>query len=254
MRSDEEYVKESLEKYFMKLKCDYEIIEGGGRNRAPDYYIIHKNEKILLEVTRAEPIYKEGNKLGNRTTFDFSIEKLIDYLNKELDEKIDENKNLLLIIEGPIHDYRKFKKQITVKLISILENKNLLTQIHGKEFEIKINNNVITLLYGDRQTLKKKVSVMWGINTENSIPCINIQASIIIKNILEIKEEKTKIINGQEWHGQKWLAILNNYLLASSDIYIRAINEIEVNHNFSKIFLVERSNYEVKEIFSLNKC
>ena len=51
--------------------------------------------------------------------------------------------------------------------------------------------------------------------------------------------------------GKKWLAILNNYWLASNDTYKRALCNLEENHTFSKIFLIEE-NFKVTEIHLMN--
>ena len=70
---------------------------------------------------------------------------------------------------------------------------------------------------------KKRIVGFVSIHNNKTIVDIEAQAGLILSNRIKDKEEKTKIINNVEWRGKKWLAIYNNYWLASSETYKRAI-------------------------------
>ena len=63
VRADEIYVKKSIEKYLSEIYEDFEIVEG---EAPPDYYVLCGDKRILLEVTRAEPIYLGKKGAENR--------------------------------------------------------------------------------------------------------------------------------------------------------------------------------------------
>jgi|GEM_PF-6498382 len=99
MRTDEEYVKSSIEKYMQNNAEEVSIIEG---DEPPDYYVIYQNRKILLEITRAESLYLNNGKLNTRNTIDQTIIKLCHEINNEIGIEINENKSLLLDTKGPL--------------------------------------------------------------------------------------------------------------------------------------------------------
>ena len=88
------------------------------------------------------------------------------------------------------------------------------------------------------------------IGAKNAILNIDTQVKLILIDRISDKENKTKIINGLEWTGEKWLAILNTYCLADKTNYLQAINEMEYKHTFNKIFLIEE-NHNVTELYSI---
>ncbi|MEL7609886.1 MAG: hypothetical protein AAGU74_10300 [Bacillota bacterium] len=248
MRPDEDYVKRSLEEYLSDVIGDFKIIEG---EDPPDYYVQYDNTKILLEVTRADPVFLGKEGLGNRTTNDIALIRLCNQLNDEFGSRIVPPKTLLLSIKGPISNYPKFKKAIKQTISSITEDKKLLSDIYNNWMSLDIGGTKIGIILIDNLPEKKRISGLIGVVDNKELININVQTRLILENIITEKENKTKIINGMEWHGEKWLAVLNGYPLADADNYVRAIQRIKITHTFSKIFLIE-NDYKVTNLFNLS--
>ena len=244
MRDDEEYVKLAMEKYMKNNIEEVTIIDG---DEPPDYYVLFQNKKILLEVTRAESIYL-SDKLQTRNTIEQSIIKLCNQLNNDIGIEINENKSLLLDIKGPLTNYDKFKKSIKDSILSFLNDGINYSLSLTDWVEINIFGNIIKVKIVKSSPLKKRIIGIIGIKNNLSITNIGEQALLILEDRIKIKEGKTKIINGVLWKEEKWLAIFNNYWLASADTYIRAMKQIKIHHTFTRIFLIS-DNYEVTQVY-----
>jgi hypothetical protein len=246
MRPDEEYVKQSIEKYLSCITNEFTIIDG---DEPPDYYIQYKNEKILLEVTRAEPVYFDNGVVENRNTVDRTLIKLCNQLDIEIGSNLDANKSLLLDIKGPLINYIKFKNSIRNKIVSFLKDNQRIALAYKDWINIDVYGNVIRIKLINSSPQKKRIVGFVSIHNNKTIVDIEAQAGLILSNRIQDKEEKTKVINNVEWCGRKWLAIYNNYWLASSETYKRAILNLKEKHTFSKIFLIG-TDFEVTEIYS----
>ncbi len=248
MRKDEDYVKKSLEKYFESISKPYLIIEG---EDPPDFYVIYENRKILLEATQARPVYQvgEGNIIENRTTFENSVMTYLDRIRKEIDNEVDSKYTISMHVEGPLKDYSSFKKSLKRKALEIIKDDEFLKRINMNYTEVQVGNDSVLVTSWKRQKKESVFRFSVGIKGTNAIFNINEQLEIIVDEILRKKEEKTKMINGYEWVEEKWLAILNGYVLSSVENYVNALCNIKTGHSFSKIFLIEPGNYFVQEIY-----
>jgi len=246
MRQDECYVKRSLEQYLSKFSENIKIIEG---EDPPDFYVLYNGKKILLEVTRADPIFVDEKGVGNRNTSDISLIRLCNKLNVELGSKIDSQKTLCLSINGPINNFSKFKKSLNQKIWSIVNDRNQLENLYNVPVNINIENESIQINIIDSTPENKRICGFIGVASSKNVFNICRQASLILDQRIAEKEKKMEYINGLKWLGEKWLAILNDYFLASSETYIRAIEENKTPHTFSKILLVEEE-CRVTEIFN----
>lgn len=244
MRTDEEYVKLSIEKHIKNNFEEVSIIEG---DEPPDYYVLYKDRKILLEVTRAESVYKENSQLQNRNTIDQTIIRLCDVINEEVGIHIDKNQSLLLDIKGPLINYGKFKRSIKETILLFLNDNTKYQLSQSNWIELNACGNDIRVKTIETSPLSKRVIGFAGIKNSRAITNIGEQVLLILEDRIKIKEDKTKVINGIVWKEEKWLAILNNYWLASSDTYVRAMKQLKISHTFSKIFFVGE-DYEVIQI------
>jgi hypothetical protein len=244
VKPEEEYVKKSLELFF---KEDLTIVEG---EDPPDYYVIRNGNRIQLEVTLAESKYKNNGRVENARTSDTSILRLCDKLNNEIGSKVDLQYSLLLDVKGPVKmNFDKFKKELKSQLISFLNDKNHIAEEENGWERIKVLGEEVGLKFLPYSPPRKRIIGIVSLKMENTICNIEEHASIVLNQIIEIKEKKTSVIKGVKWEGEKWLAILNNYWLASSDTYFRAMECIQLEHSFSKIYIIG-DNSEVTEIFS----
>jgi hypothetical protein len=246
MRADEEYTKKAIERYLSKLLSEFTISEG---EDPPDYYVNFDTKKIPLEITRCEPIYALKNKIENRKTVDGSLLSLCDEFNNKFKSQIPNGVSLLLHIECPVdkNKWRDFKKEVCREIVQLIEaniyNKWNIFNIAGKKVRIK-------KIRHDQEWRKKIIGLVHTMGDIPIIQCdIQLQTQLLLDKILEEKETKTKIINGQEWKCEKWLGILNNYFLADLDNFLLAINSLKIRHTFTRIFCVN-SIGNVSEIFS----
>lgn len=238
MRVDEKYAKNSIKTYLKKrLSFTGNIIEG---EDPPDYYVLENNKKIALEITTAESIYVGEGKKNKRKTSTESTAKFCDELNSEFKNLIPRGKSLMLIFKIPMTNYSKFKKQLKFVLKKFLQK----NERDNKSFDI--GGEIIEARWIARDNSKRKAVVgVIGVKT----PIINIQEQVqlILEKIIREKEKKLKNINGKRWNGEKWLGIINNYPLSEHENFSQALHEINNNHGFSKIFLIE-NNSEVFEV------
>jgi len=239
MRVDEEYTKNAIQQYLSRTLSEFIITNG---QDPPDYYVNIGIKKIILEITRSEEIYTFENNIDNRKTVDVSLLRLCDQINDKFKSRIPNGTSLLLVLKGPVINFSDFKKSLNQVIEHMVEEKIVdgwsESDICGETIKIK------KIIHG--QEWQKKIIGL--IDNKGAIPNIQLQTQLILNEIIRVKEAKTKIINGQEWKGEKWLGILNNYFLAEPDNFIVAVNSLNVKHNFTRIFMVY-GNSEVVEIW-----
>jgi hypothetical protein len=238
MRIDEEYAKKSIKSYLEKhLKITCNIVKG---ENPPDYYVLESNKKIALEITTAESIYDGEGKKNTRRTSTESIAKFCDELNDDFGKLIPPEKSLMLIFRVPIIDYSKFKKQLKPIL------KKFLNEDEPSNKSWKINCETVEARW-ITQCNKHRKSITGLIQVKKPIIDIQEQAQLILGKIIREKKKKLRNINGKHWNGEKWLGIINNYPLSDHKNFSQALHEINDNHGFSRILLIE-NNSEVYEI------
>lgn len=247
MRKDEEYIKQSIKGYLSSRMDKFDIIDG---EDSPDYYVVHKNKKILLEVTRAEPIYSENGNIKNRNTLSMSITRLCKDLNSKMGKFIKPNESLLIEFIVPLINYNKFKNKIETEIFSIIKDKHYISITFEEFIELRICGNLVKFRLFKNTPHRDRIIGVIKLADNNSIPDIQEQVSLILSDIIKKKEKKTRIISEERWIGEKWLAIYNGYWLSSSDTYKKVLQEVNIKHTFNKIFLVEE-NFNVIEIFSI---
>lgn len=240
MRADEEYAKKSIKIYLESiLYPPFEIVMG---EDPPDYYCAEINgNKIPLEITTAESIYKGENEKSKKRTSTETLIKFCNQLDNNYKNLIPKGKSIMLVFKVPVGNFNKFKKGLVSTLDKLigkskpLGNRNL--NIYGEIVEVH------EISHGDN----RRKAIIGAITDKNPIIVIQEQTQIILNKIIKEKESKLKEINNN--NGEKWLGVINNYPLADANIFKLAINGI--NHNFTRIFLIEDNN-KVSEIMNSN--
>jgi len=99
----------------------------------------------------------------------------------------------------------------------------------------------------DSRPERKRISAI--IANRDSVPEINRHVSLVLRDRINDKEIKIHSI-----HGEKWLVIINRMVLPSIDNFVEVFSELEVQHTFTKIFLIDDG--KAFELFSkpLPKC
>lgn len=239
MRTDEEYAKNSIKAY-LKSKFGFagDIVEG---EDPPDYYVLDGDKKIALEITRAESIFGGESRESRKKTSTEAVAMLCDELNEELKNLVPPEKSLMLVFKTPIYNFGKFKKRLRLMLKELLQEADLSNKalnINGEIVEVKW----VTDEKGDYK------GIVGAIGDKDPIIKINEQVRLIMERIISEKEVQLKEINGKAWSGEKWLGIINNYPLAEHTNFSQVLQEITVQHDFSKIFFIGGNSAAV-EIF-----
>ena len=142
----------------------------------------------------------------------------------------------------PLINYNKFKGLLKDSLLLFLsDNANYLLSFTNW-VDINISGNIIRVKMVETSPFHNRIIGFVGIKNNLSITNIESQALLILEERIKTKEEKTEIINGVIWKEEKWLAILNNYWLASADTFIRAMKRSRIQHTFTRIFMVGENN------------
>lgn len=230
VRVDEKYAKESIKIYLESiLYPPFEIVMG---EDPPDYYCVDSSDnKIPLEITTAESIYKDENEKSKKRTSAEAVAEFSDQLNNKFKNLILKGKSLLIVFKVPIRNFNKFKTDFTNILDKLIKSKtfgNRKLDIYGEIVEVYVIN------HGDN----KRKTIIGAITDKNPIINIQEQTQLILNKIIKEKESKLKKINNNG--GEKWLGVINNYPLADTNIFKIAIKRID--HNFTKIFLIEENN------------
>jgi hypothetical protein len=237
LRPEEERAKQILESYFHQVSMNVEISEGAN---PPDLVAIYQEKKIPLEVTRAVNICLRNDHIENRVSQDNSICDICDSMNDELGKKIPMGKTLLLIINGPARDNSKFKKSLRKLILSILNDENRFDSLHYQPMRTTIEYVPIELKL--LNTVKhKRISAI--VSNKNGVSDLVYECSLVLSARIKDKEVKTHSINGE-----KWLVIINELVIASSDHYVEAFSEVAIAHSFTKIFLIDGN--KVIELYS----
>lgn len=238
LKPAEKEAKQILEDYFQNNKVATEIIEGSD---PPDLIAILNGARIPVEVTQAFDKSLRNNELENRLTQDNAIGDICNSINVVLDNRIPSNRTLLLIIEGPAREYAAFKKSLIKLIQAIIDDKVKFDKLYSTSMKILVNDVPVRLKLLDSSPERKRISAI--IANRNSIPEINRHVSLVLGDRIKDKEIKIHSINGE-----KWLVIINRMVLPSIENFVEAFSELEVEHTFTKIFLIDNS--EVTELFS----
>lgn len=238
MRTDEEYAKNSIKAYLEKhFNFTGNIIDG---EDPPDYYILKNNRKIALEITTAESIYKGEDEKNKRKTSTESLAMFCDELNNEFKKMIPTGKSLMLFFKVPITNFSKFKKQLKNIFKKFLQEDGMSNK------SLNINGEIVEAKWIHHNDDNRK-AVIGVIGVKNPIINIQEQTQLILEKIIRRKEIKLKKFSGKNWNSEKWLGIINNYPLTKHKNFSQALCDINNNHGFSKIFIIE-DNSEVFEI------
>ncbi|HBC44987.1 TPA: hypothetical protein DCZ81_02380 [Candidatus Collierbacteria bacterium] len=240
MRVDEEYAKKSIKVYLESISYPpFEIVPGGD---PPDYYCVDSSgNKTPLEITTAESIYKDENEKSKKRTSTETLIKFCNQLDNKYKNLVPKGKSIMLVFKVPVKNFNKFKKGLVRTLDKLIRknkppgNRNL--KIYGEIVEVH------EISHGDN----RRKAIIGAITDKNPIIVIQEQTQLILDKIIKEKESKLKEINSN--NGEKWLGVINNYPLADANIFKTAINGI--NHNFTRIFLIEENN-KVSEIMNSN--
>jgi len=225
LKPDEKFVKDCLLKYFGAAATAWE-----GED-PPDIYVKINGETIAVEITRLSPVsFGEDGIVQNRNTQDYFGINFCNELDSKLKKDVPPEVDVLLTLYVPVENVRKYKKQLHESLKETIAKGTKI----GDRSELNIAGAKVKIsIIPNRKYSQKKI--VGEIVNENSSVHIQSNAEIILAGRLLDKVEKCKNIKHK---GSKWLALLNDYWLADHENYTLDLDNITVQHNFERIFVI----------------
>ena len=220
MKPDEEYVLAALASKFGGKYIDGED--------PPDGYLLLNNRKIAVEVTKLVEHINENGKRRSRLADDVPISNIVEQLNEEIGNLIPNNRWIHLVIPSPIKGINVFKKELTRIIINMIATKTYEAVIDILGYVVAIN------LYKCQQP--PKIKVVQAIATQFASTNIDENTLFLLENRISIKN---KICNANGEIDEYWLALFNTYCMADIDSYRGAYESLQLEHNFSKIYIID---------------
>ncbi|MDP2606666.1 MAG: hypothetical protein Q8S00_29355 [Deltaproteobacteria bacterium] len=227
MRNDEEFVKDCLLEF---LGQGAEAVPG---EEPPDYYFIIDGARIAVEVSQLTPVsYDKKGRVKNRLTEDSYSMDLCDELDRKFRSRFHPNLALLLHIHGPIKQPRTFRKQMERLIEAVAGDQRV--KIGWRRCYDVAGEKVRVIAIPPRLDPYKKI--LGIIDNRDSAAYVGVNAQIILGNRILAKQAT---MAKKSWNGPKWLVLLNQYWLADAASYRQDANELGIEHDFERVFLVE---------------
>lgn len=227
LRADEEFVRDSLVKY---LGGQYYVKSWEGED-PPDIYIEIEEDIKAVEITRLSPVsFNQDGYVQNRNTQDSFGINLCNELDSKLKTDVPSQVDLILTLYVPVDNARKYRRELHAYLKDFIA----YGIKPGDRSEIKITGEKVKISVVPNRDFSQKKIVGIIVNKNSSAHILS-NAEFILAGRIKDKVEKCKKIQHE---GSIWLALFNDYLLADHDTYAQAIKNIQVQHEFKKIFVV----------------
>jgi hypothetical protein len=189
----------------------------------PDAYLIIGDREVAIEISTLvqQP----------RTSDDMGAARLVGELNLELRGLVSEGVTILLKFTAPVAELRKTKAALT----NFLRKKLVDIQSCTDETRFDVNGNVVSIRPIDGREGQDKIIGI--ILPQHSKTDILYNASQILGNLVARKTKTCRRLVGKK---PLWLALLNEYPLASALEYKAVLSQFSTKHPFEKIVLVSR--------------
>lgn len=229
MRPNEEYVLKVLVSKFGGT-----VTEG---DDPPDAYLMLGNKRVAVEVTRlVQQLVSEDGASRPRIKDDMPALKLANELDEELRNQIPDDNYVFLILSAPIRNVRKTKKDLSNIILEKIK-----TSSNETDFDIGGNRVSIKIYNTPRPSGKKVIA---AIANRYSSADIGSNAQFLLEERISTKNTKCAF---REEIDEYWLALFNDYWIADEGSYRSAYESINIDHDFSKIYVVNGGG----EVFQL---
>jgi hypothetical protein len=197
----------------------------------PDAYLTMGEETVAVEIsTLTQHVVDQRGGTKARLSEDSTALWLANELDKELRKTIPDGRMIVLTLRAPISKARRTKDELKNRIMRLVAN--TADQTIDVEEDILGNRIGINLSsYTDPDNRKVHAAVI----NQKSDPHITSNARFILEERIATK---TKKCSSLEFKGPIWLALFNDYFLASDGTYKQAIEEMSSSHVFDKIFLI----------------
>ncbi len=224
LRPDEEFVKNCLVKTLSATKaCEGED--------PPDIYLEINSEKIAVEITRLSPVsFGEDGTIQNRHSQDYFGLNLCNDLDSTLGKEVPPEIDILLTLYVPVENGRKYKKELYAYVRNFI-SKDIKT---GDKEETRLSGSRVRIsAIPNRDYSEKKI--VGAIVNKNSSAHILSNAQATLASQIQNKIKKCKEIKHK---GAVWLAFFNDYWLADHETYAQALNTMDIDHYFERIYVI----------------
>jgi hypothetical protein len=200
----------------------------------PDAYLTIGAETVAVEIsTLTQHVVNERGGTKARLSEDSTALWLANELDKELCKIIPTGREVVLTLRAPISEARRTKEDLKDRIMRLIASTT--DQTIDVEEDIVGNRIGINLSSYDGPDQRK---VHAAVINRKSDPHITSNARFILEERIDTK---TKKCSSLEFKGPVWLALLNDYFLASDETYKQAIKQMSGSHVFEKIFLISGS-------------
>ncbi|MDH3354349.1 MAG: hypothetical protein OEL79_03940 [Chromatiales bacterium] len=220
MRPSEEYVLSTLVDQF-----GGRYIEG---EDPPDGYILNGDKRIAVEVsTLVENIQGENGKQYSRMNDDAPAQNLAKKIESDIENNIPEGMHVFLTICAPIKKIKKTQTLVGNEIITMIQTG--VFKLEREFFGNDISINIFTG-WGD-YTPKVGLAISNRYSSDN----LGKNTKIMLSERIEIKNKKRNV---QPNNSEYWLALFNDYWIANEESYQLAYKNLNIEHNFDKILIV----------------
>jgi len=223
VRPDEAFVGDALVKYLGGASVAK--IEHG--EDPPDLYLVYATSRIAVEVTRlSQRIVKPDGSLEERATQDSFGLRLLDDLNAQIGPSLPDELSLSIVLNVPVKNPGRFRRELTAWVKTIASD-----SVVGPRYKRTIDGSEVTIsVVRDRHPGKR---IAGFVMSKNSSRNVLFNARLVLEDRIK---EKHRICEALE--RPVWLALLNDYWLASGDTYRAAYEGLDIDHCFAKIMWV----------------
>jgi len=223
VRRDEKFVGDALVAFFGGPSCA-SVSDG---EDPPDFYLTVGASRVGVEVTQLSQFtFDLDGTLGNRTTQDSFGLRLIEDLNAKVGPSLPNDVSFMITLRVPVPNAARFRTGLVEWVTSVASAAEI-----GFDKEREIEGSKTSISVVSERTLGRKI-VGCVVNT-NSSADIGLNARLILEDRIRTKSNICRPLPKPIW-----LAVLNDYWLASADTYAIAVQQLNIGHCFERIFLV----------------
>lgn len=226
-RPEERFAGDALVEYF------------GGRERCsvapgrdpPDLELTLCGEVVGIEVSQlVQPTIAPDGSLGSRIGQDDAGLRLLDRLDEALGPSVPESIELGVTFELPIAKPKRFESELAAWLMELLA----AGPPAGEAKRAVLGTAVRVCAHTRRPGCRRKKRI-WGVlGSGNTSADIALNAQLVLEQRISAKQRACAAVPDP-----LWLALLNDYWLADAETYALAARQIDVEHRFARILLID---------------
>lgn len=231
MRPEEELARDQLIEF---LRCSADSVIG---EDPPDFYLTIDGEKHAVEVTRLTPVtFDENGNPGNRFSEDEQIVSIVRQIDLDCRDRVKPGHAYFAIVTGPLADPRAFRRELRAMIERVIED-DLIRPGWSKDLVVG-GSKVHLAAFAPGEDDVSRRRIVWGVLNDNHRPFVEGNVRFILDERIR---EKHRIMADIPWSGSKWLALVNDTVIAEGPFIAEVFASMTIEHGFDRIFLIDRS-------------